>query len=179
MATNLNGLEPLPFCPIPGKFDLNTYLPGSSDYEIMARVVETYNNAVEKFNKLLSISEDPLKYFEEFKEQYNNDWNRFKNEQQTLINSIQTSLANISTDVEDLKNGNYIDNYIPALSHWIDTNLQSMVERIVKYVFFGITDDGYFVAYIPSSWNFIDFDTDINPDSEDYGKLQLMWEPEA
>ena len=129
----LNTLTPLPFLPIPGKFDLNTFLPGSSDYEILARVVETYNSAV--------------------KECYN--------------------------EVQKLINGEYIETYVQALATWIDNNLQVMVSKIVKYVWFEINEDGYFIAWIPDTWDFIDFDTEMNPDSEDYGKLALLWEPEV
>ena len=36
----LTTLTPLPFLPIPGKFDLNTFLPGSSDYEILHELLK-------------------------------------------------------------------------------------------------------------------------------------------
>ena len=73
----------------------------------------------------------------------------------------------------------YIETYVQALATWIDNNLQVMVSKIVKYVWFEINEDGYFIAWIPDTWDFIDFDTEMNPDSEDYGKLALLWEPEA
>ena len=50
---NYESLTPLPFLPIIGKFDLTTYVPGSSDYEIMARVIENSNKEVSLFNQLL------------------------------------------------------------------------------------------------------------------------------
>ena len=82
-------------------------------------------------------------------------------------------------EVQKLINGEYIETYVQALATWIDNNLQVMVSKIVKYVWFEISEDGYFLAYIPDTWDFIDFDTEMNPDSDDYGKLALLWEPEV
>jgi hypothetical protein len=76
---------------------------------------------------------------------------------------------------------------IDALEEWVN-NFDENVERILtetidKYiatmVFFGITDDGYFVAYIPDNWNDITFYTtelDIFLDIEpEYGHLVLAY----
>ena len=63
-------LTPLPFLPIIGRFDLNTFIPGSSDYEIMARVVETYNKAVELFNQIINQYSDIDKTIEELTKEY-------------------------------------------------------------------------------------------------------------
>ena len=196
-----NELSPLPFLPIPGKFDLNTYLPGSSDYEIMARVVETYNSAVKQFNEIISYYGDfdaTIKTLEEnFTKQLNdyetktdtkiNEFTAHITTQQTAfegdinkkINQLQATVQECYEEVEKIKNGEYIEVYVKALANWIDNNLQVMVSKIVKYVWFAINEDGYFVAYIPDKWDFIDFNTELNPDEEDYGKLALEWEPEV
>ena len=196
-----NELSPLPFLPIPGKFDLNTYLPGSSDYEIIARVVETYNSAVKQFNEIISYYGDfdtTIKTLEEnFTKQLNdyetktdtkiNEFTAHITTQQTAfegdinkkINQLQATVQECYEEVEKIKNGEYIEVYVKALANWIDNNLQVMVSKIVKYVWFAINEDGYFVAYIPDKWDFIDFNTELNPDEEDYGKLALEWEPEV
>lgn len=63
-------------------------------------------------------------------------------------------------------------------------NLDSVaIERIIRdyiatSVFFGLTDSGYFVAYIPESWNDIKFNTtgvDININGVEFGKLVLSY----
>ena len=49
---------------------------------------------------------------------------------------------------------------------------------MVKQVYFGLTDTGYFVAYIPESWNDIIFGTsglDDFPAGVDYGHLTLTY----
>lgn len=76
---------------------------------------------------------------------------------------------------------------IKLLQDWIDNFdenvnkvLEDIIERyIVTMVFFGITDDGYFVAYIPESWDDITFYTtelDIFlPIETEYGHLVLAY----
>lgn len=76
---------------------------------------------------------------------------------------------------------------IKLLQDWVD-NFDENVDRVLKdviehyiatMVFFGITDDGYFVAYIPESWDDITFYTtelDIFlPIEPEYGHLVLAY----
>lgn len=101
------------------------------------------------------------------------------NRQQEMIDKIpeiQSELDEINQEIEAIKSGEYIGNYIEALQKWIDENLIEFVGNIVKYVFFGLTDDGHFAAYIPQSWAFIRFDTGYDPtDTERYGHLMLWY----
>lgn len=191
-------LTPLPFLPVFGKFDLNTYVQGSSDYEIMARVIETYNSAVKLFNQIIKdygdfdntikqltedyenqlkqYKQDTDKNISDFKTYITNQQNTFENNINVKINELTDRVNDCYAEVEKLINGEYIETYVQALATWIDNNLQVMVSKIVKYVWFEVNEDGYFVAYIPDTWDFIDFDTEMNPDDEDYGKLALLWE---
>lgn len=191
-------LTPLPFLPMFGKFDLNTYVQGSSDYEIMARVIETYNSAVKLFNQIIKDYgdfdntikqltkdyEDQLNQYKQgtdknisdFKTAITNQQNTFESNINIKINELTDRVNDCYAEVEKLINGEYIETYVQALATWIDNNLQVIVSKIVKYVWFEVNEDGYFVAYIPDTWDFIDFDTEMNPDDEDYGKLALLWE---
>lgn len=91
------------------------------------------------------------------------------------IDELREEVDLVKTELDKFKNGNYLEStLIVALGKWIDANLTEMVSRIVKYVFFGLTDDGYFCAYIPPSWQFLNFDT-IMDNSENYGHLVLKW----
>lgn len=70
---------------------------------------------------------------------------------------------------------------------WIDNfddSARKVMEEVIKkyivtMVFFGLTDDGYFVAYIPESWDDITFYTtelDIFiPCQTEYGHLVLAY----
>lgn len=91
------------------------------------------------------------------------------------IEELQKQVADLEKLLEDIKNGDYVDLYLDALQNWIDQNLQNLVANIVKYIWFGLTDDGHFCAYIPKSWDFITFDTNMNYDSDRYGRLLLYY----
>lgn len=87
---------------------------------------------------------------------------------------IDERLANLEQFEDDFKNGRLIDLEVEALGDWVDANLISMVEKIVKYVFF-VLEDGYFVAYIPDSWDELTFNSQSDPEQADYGSLILTW----
>ena len=66
-----------------------------------------------------------------------------------------------------------------AIREWMRVNAIDLVGELVKSVYFGITDAGYFVAYIPENWEEItfntteyDFHTDLQPQ---YGHLVLSY----
>lgn len=193
-------LQPLPLLPVIGKFDLTTYIPGSSDYEIMARVIETYNSAVALFNQLLSEYSNIEETLNAYKEEQDKKIDAIDEKTTQEINDIDTkftteirnmkqkydsdmlklnqTVTKLRDDLNFLLDGGVIEIYVKALSEWIDNNLQILVGKIVKYVWFDLTDDGYFRAYIPDMWSFVNFDTELNMDDPDYGKLRLDWIPE-
>lgn len=74
------------------------------------------------------------------------------------------AIASLNTRFQRLENGEYIENYIPALAEWINNNLIELVSRIAKFVVFGLTDDGYFYADIPESWEQVQFSTGYDPE---------------
>ena len=77
-----------------------------------------------------------------------------------------------------LINGNFPPAVVQAFYNWMLANAQSLVGEMVKLVIFNITDDGYFVAYIPDSWSEILFGTtgyDLNIPGYDYGHLVLSY----
>ena len=64
--------------------------------------------------------------------------------------------------------------YQDALDAWIEKDLPEVISEATKMVFFGLNDDGYFIAYIPESWNEIQFDTGYDySDQNTYGRLIL------
>lgn len=97
------------------------------------------------------------------------------------INDLIDSDKEIIKDIEGLRAD------MTVVQTWIDNFddnarqiMEEIIERyIVTMVFFGITDDGYFVAYIPDSWDDITFRTtelDIFLDIEpEYGHLVLVY----
>lgn len=72
---------------------------------------------------------------------------------------------------------------LKEVQSWIDNFDDEYAERIISkaiatMVFFGLTDDGYFIAYIPASWGDITFETSgydaFIPDME-FGHLCLAY----
>lgn len=63
-----------------------------------------------------------------------------------------------------------------AVDIWIKENLDYIFEKTVKQVYFGLNEEGYFVAYIPESWDDIVFDTGIQYGIDTYGRLILRWD---
>ena len=74
--------------------------------------------------------------------------------------------------------GNFPPELSAALLKWIQDNAVDIVGDLVHMVFFGLTLDGYFVAYIPETWDDITFNTsgyDISIPGLDFGHLTLSY----
>lgn len=95
---------------------------------------------------------------------------------EAAVNGNTAAIASLNTRFQRLEDGEYIENYIPALADWINNNLITLVSRIAKFVVFGLTDNGYFYADIPESWNEVQFSTGYNPEiTEEYLHLILNY----
>jgi len=80
--------------------------------------------------------------------------------------------------VEDVEAGTFPPSIVNAFNKWMSENALDLVGAMVKNVFFGLTDDGYFVAFIPENWSDIIFSTsgfDDFPAGIDYGHLTLSY----
>ena len=101
------------------------------------------------------------------------------------VDSLDVWKVQHEAEYEELKNfydqlasGNFPPGMYNTLHQWVVDNSFSIIESLIKMVFFGITDDGYFVAYIPESWDDIIFNTaglDITVPDTDYGTLILSY----
>lgn len=95
---------------------------------------------------------------------------------QAAFLAVRQEMTELKEELDKVKNGEYVELYLDSIIAWIDANLQCLVSRIVKFVCFGLGDDGHFKAYIPETWRFLEFDTGMNPDdSETYGHLIIKW----
>lgn len=63
-----------------------------------------------------------------------------------------------------------------TITNWISKNLDFIFTETVKQVYFGLNEQGYFVAYIPDSWDDIVFDTGMVYGEDTYGRLMLRWD---
>lgn len=79
---------------------------------------------------------------------------------------------------DGLVSGNFPEGMKKALYDWTVQNAASIIQSLTLMVFFGITDDGYFYADIPDSWQTIQFATtgyDITIPDTEYGQLVLSY----
>lgn len=68
------------------------------------------------------------------------------------------------------------DNYFKdRIIEWLNTHQSEIWEALGQMVFFGLTQDGYFCAYVPKSWSGITFDTIANYSDDNYGCLVLEY----
>lgn len=80
--------------------------------------------------------------------------------------------------LDALASGTVPEEVATAITKWLSINAKDIVGAMIKNVWFGLTMSGYFVAYIPDSWNDIifkttgyDFFTDLQ---QNYGHLVLL-----
>ena len=96
----------------------------------------------------------------------------WKDETQAVIDAINRL-------VKDINSGNFPDEMKKAITVFIKDNFYDIVGEMTKMVFFGLTDSGYFIAYIPESWEDIKFSTteydDSTPLQPDFGHLILSY----
>lgn len=124
-----------------------------SYYEVLCKLVKYLNTLIENVDAMHDIIDPYSKEFE----------------------ALQKDIEDLQAELDAVKNGEYAGLYVDAMAKWIDDNIQKLVGKIVKYVFFGLSMDGHFVAYIPETWDFIEFDSVVDPSEELYGHLILRW----
>lgn len=89
------------------------------------------------------------------------------------VNANKDMIDALYAQFEEFKEHGFDDYYAAQIEQWIADNMTWIIEKSIKMVFFGLTLDGYFVAYIPDSWEDIVFDTGMVYGREDYGRLIL------
>ena len=92
--------------------------------------------------------------------------------------SAEGSIAELQKLLDDIAAGNFPEEISNAIKNWITANFYDIVGDMAKTVWFGLTDAGYFVAYVPESWNEVvfkttgyDYTTELQPE---FGHLVLQ-----
>lgn len=62
-------------------------------------------------------------------------------------------------DILDGKIENFDNIILSKTKKWLDENMEGILTKAVQLVWFGLTDDGYFMAVIPDGWSDVQFDT--------------------
>lgn len=100
----------------------------------------------------------------------------FKDAMLKWIQETQPTIDEMNALLEMIASGNLPEGMQEGIRKWLEANALDLIGELVKMVFFGITDDGYFVAYIPESWSDIIFGTtglDTIIPGYEYGRLVL------
>lgn len=149
----------------------------------MSQSIPIYTGSISNFRywcqKVLpAVYDDSLSYYEllaKVIEKLNETINvcNVNNEAINELNQIYISLQN---EFETFKESGFYDYYAEQIQEWVEKNLNDIFTNFLKIgVFFGLTSDGYFCAYIPKTWNEITFDTGANYNEDDYGRLILKY----
>lgn len=87
----------------------------------------------------------------------------------------------LEAEFEEFKASGFLDYYEEQLEEWINANMPEIIGKYARMVFFGLTLDGYFAAYIPdgTGWDDIVFDTGAVYGSDEYGRLILNYAVEG
>lgn len=94
------------------------------------------------------------------------------------LNQDTAAIKELQAAFKRFMESGFDDYYKAQVIAWIDAHMREVLEAITrKMVFFGLTSDGYFCAYIPDSWHEISFDTGAVFGRSDYGRLILRFEP--
>ena len=87
------------------------------------------------------------------------------------IEKLATELANIKEDFAD----EFEDYFKERIAEWLDAHIYEVLDKAVRFVQFGLSQDGYFQAYIPENWDFLQFDTGMVYGRDDYGHLIIRY----
>lgn len=105
--------------------------------------------------------------------------NRWKAEHEKEYQELLDHVNAIQDWIDGLEEGDIPQALIDGLATWIDNNIEDLIGKNIRYVWFGLTDDGHFVAYMPESWQELWFDTVMDFQNEYYGHLLIKYDPEG
>lgn len=73
----------------------------------------------------------------------------------------------------------YYEELQKELESWFEDNAWQIYRLTAKQVFFGLTPDGYFCAYVPDGWSDVTFDTGAVYGTPEYGRLILNFDADG
>lgn len=98
---------------------------------------------------------------------------------QDAVKDSANVVAELQQLLDDVAAGIFPDEIANAIRDYIINNFYDIVGDMAKMVFFGLTDTGYFVAYVPESWSDITFNTSeydiFLAEMPEYGHLVLSY----
>ena len=83
------------------------------------------------------------------------------------LKEVESTLQEYA-DILDGKVNDFDRIILEKTEKWLAENMEDILTQAVQLVWFGLTDDGYFMAVIPKNWSDVQFDT------TNEGQLVLM-----
>lgn len=130
---------------------------------------------------LPAVYDDSLTYYEQLCKvhQYLTDMENLYNDVVDQVNQNTVDIKTIQQLFKEFVESGFDDYYQQQVEQWINENLSYIFGQVVRQVYFGINLEGYFVAYIPNSWDDIIFDTGAVYADDTYGRLILRWDADS
>lgn len=97
----------------------------------------------------------------------------------TLNDDVIDAIEQLQKDFKDFVEHGFDYYYREQVENWFKENAFLIYQLIAKNVYFGLTDTGYFCAYVPDSWSDITFDTGQVYNTPTYGRLILRYSVEG
>lgn len=108
---------------------------------------------------------------------------------QGLVDNYASTDSQISKNAEDIKElqdrferfveHGFDEYYEKQVIDWISQHINLLYQQFARQVFFGLTSDGHFCAYVPDSWAEVSFDTGAVYGTEQYGRLILRYDTDG
>lgn len=95
------------------------------------------------------------------------------------INIDHELIAQLQEDFQKFLDSGFEDHYEEQIHAWVLEHMPDIIRDAIRMVFFGLTVDGYFCAWIPDSWTDIWFDTGANYGRSDYGCLMILFQADG
>lgn len=91
----------------------------------------------------------------------------------------ETEYQELKDFMDAINAGNFTDSMYAAMTAWFQANALDLVGSMVKHVYFGLNDAGYFIVTIPECWkdlifNTTGYDIDVALQPE-YGHLTISY----
>ena len=92
------------------------------------------------------------------------------------VNVNTEDIQELLQEFEAFKNHGFDEYYRANIEKWVMDNMAGIIEKSLNILYFGLTDDGYFCAYVPKEWaHNIEFDTGAIYGTDEYGRLILKY----
>lgn len=91
----------------------------------------------------------------------------------------EVEYAQLKAFMDSINAGNMPPALLQSMKNWLNDNAYDIIGSYVKFVNFGLNDNGYFIVTIPEPWRDLifkttglDFNTSLQPD---YGHLCILY----